>query len=113
MHRHPQTTLQAIVRAVSGVALLVGAWLLAALDAPQAVSSLAPVLAVAGMFLVAQSRFKWAVTGVLACVLFAAGLYVGVIDPRHGSEVLGYPLMLLGAGLLAFVVRRRFFPHPT
>ncbi len=45
-------------------------------------------------------RARAGVMLVLSLPCAALGAFMGIIDPRHGSEVVGYPLMLLGALLL-------------
>jgi hypothetical protein len=48
------------------------------------------------------------VTVVAALTLMGLGAFMAIIDPRHGSEIVGYPLLAVGAGLgVSLVVRLR------
>lgn len=42
----------------------------------------------------------------ISCVFFALGLFTGVVDPRHGSEIVGIPLLIVSVlGAIGFVLR--------
>ena len=56
----------------------------------------------------AGSRLRTVVLLVISVVLFGLGLFTSVLDPRHGSEVVGVPLLGASAlGGLALVLRVR------
>ncbi len=48
------------------------------------------------------------VTLVGALSLMGLGAFMAIIDPRHGSELVGYPLLVLGAGIgISLALRRQ------
>lgn len=56
----------------------------------------------------AGSRLRTVVVLLTSAVLFGLGLFTAVIDPRHGSEIVGIPMLAAsGLGVLALVLRVR------
>ncbi len=104
---HPTLSFpRALAFCVVGSALIVGAYGALLMEAP-ASSVVSTALALGGVVLVARSRLVAPVVGLFSLLLAAAGFYIGVVDPRHGSEVVGYPLMVLGGVVFVAMVRRR------
>ena len=94
-----------------GGALIVGAYGVFLMETP-ASGVVSTALALVGGVLVAKSRLVVPVVGFFSLLLAAAGFYIGVVEPRHGSEVLGYPLMVVGGVVSVTLVRRRLRRPP-